>query len=63
LKNYLNDVLQELITPIRERREMFEKNKDQVKKILLDGSKKAREIASETLKDVKKAMQIDYLDL
>ena len=46
--------------PIREKRKFYEENLELVDKILSEGTKKARITASETMKDVKKAMKIDY---
>ncbi|MBR6688895.1 MAG: tryptophan--tRNA ligase [Clostridia bacterium] len=48
--------------PIRERRRYYETHKDEVKDILEKGTKKAREITKETLRQVKSAMKIDYFE-
>lgn len=63
VKRYLNEVLQEFLEPIRTKRKTFEKDLDFVYKIAFDGTKKANEITSETLKKVKKAMRINYQDM
>ncbi len=60
VKNRLADVLEVIISPIRERREYLEKNPDYVMNILKDGGERVREIARETLSEVKKAMKINY---
>ncbi len=60
IKQYLVDVLEEFLAPIRKRRAEFEKQPGLVEKILVDGTKKAREEAQKTLKDVKRAMKIEY---
>jgi tryptophanyl-tRNA synthetase len=60
LKRRLNDVLQGVLKPIRERREEFAKDPAQVMQIIKDGTTKARSVASETMVEVKKAMKIDY---
>ncbi len=60
LKNKLIDILESVISPIRERREDLSKNPDHVMDILKKGSDEAREIAGETLRLVKKAMKINY---
>lgn len=60
LKLRLNDVMQELLRPIRERREEFAKDKDAVYKMLEEGSKKAEKVAAKTLENVKEAMGINY---
>lgn len=63
VKRYLNEVLQEFLEPIRTKRKTFEKDLDFVYKIAFDGTKKANEITSATLKKVKKAMRINYQDM
>lgn len=61
-KRYLNDVLQEMLAPIRERRKELEKNIDAVKKVYIEGSKKARKVASETLKRIRKNVGVEYFN-
>ena len=60
IKRRLIDVLESVISPIRERREYLAKDPKAVMKILEDGTEKARKVAQETLKEVKRAMQIEY---
>lgn len=60
VKNFLNSVLQEELNPIYQKRKELEKDLDSIYEILKEGSKNAREIAANTLSDVKKAMKIDY---
>lgn len=60
IKNFLFNVLNSILTPIRERRAYYEKNLDLVFDILKKGSEKAKEFADATLNEVKKAMGIDY---
>ncbi len=60
IKRYLNEVLQSLLTPIRERRKEYEGNEDYILEILQAGSEKAEKIAAQTLDDVKTAMGINY---
>ena len=62
IKRFLNQVLQEEIRPIRERREELSKNIKGIYKILEDGSKKARMVAMETMQEVKRAMKINYFE-
>ncbi len=62
VKRFLYDVIEDILTPIREKRKYYEENIDLVYNILEEGSKKAKEKASETLNKVKKAMLIDYFD-
>ena len=62
VKKFLFAVLNEFLTPIRERRAYFEAHPEEVIKTLTDGTEEARRVAAETLEDVKKAMQIDYFN-
>ncbi len=62
VKKFLNQVLQEELTPIRARRKEYEKNIPEVYRILKEGSIKARKVAAQTLADVKAAMKINYFD-
>ncbi len=60
IKKFLNNILQDFIKPIRERREELQKNIEYVYDILKNGTNDAKIIANKTLKKVKKAMMIDY---
>jgi len=62
VKKFLNDILQEILEPIRTRREKFQKNIPEVYKILFEGSQKAREVAAKTTAKVKTAMGINYFE-
>ncbi|MBR3646672.1 MAG: tryptophan--tRNA ligase [Lachnospiraceae bacterium] len=62
IKKFLNNVIKEELAPIRARRAEFEKDIPAVYDILKAGSDKAREVAAQTLSEVKKAMQIDYFN-
>lgn len=62
IKNFLNNILQDLLRPIRERREKLSQNIKEVYKILEEGTKKAQECCDETLQEIKKAMKIDYFE-
>lgn len=62
VKKLLYNVLEELLTPIRERRKMFEQNIPEVYGILRKGSEEARGIAAKTLDEVREAMKINYFD-
>ena len=50
------------LKPIREKRAYYEAHPEKVDKILIEGTKKARETAKETMKKVKKAMKLDYFE-
>ncbi len=62
VKKFLNNVLQEELAPIRERRKMWEQRIPDVYDILKAGSEVAEKKAAETLHDVRAAMQINYFD-
>ena len=62
IKKFLNSVLQEELAPIRARRAEFEKDIPAVYEILRKGSDAAREVAAQTLAEVKRAMRINYFD-
>ncbi|NME83567.1 tryptophan--tRNA ligase [Clostridium sp. SM-530-WT-3G] len=60
VKRYLNEVMQAELEPIRKRREEFAKDMDSVYKMLKDGSDKAREVAAQTLSEVRNAIGLEY---
>ena len=60
IKKRLIEVLEKIIKPIRERREKLAKNPKVVMKILEKGTKVARKEAQKTMKEVRKAIKIDY---
>ncbi len=60
LKRRLTALLQDLINPIRERREYLAKNPKEIMDILEKGTQKAREYAKQTLAEAKRAMKIEY---
>ena len=62
VKKFLNNVLQEELAPIRERRKMWEQRIPDVYDILKAGTEVAEKKAAETLHDVRAAMQISYVD-
>lgn len=62
VKKFLNNVLQEELAPIRERRKMWEQRIPDVYDILKVGTEVAEKKAAETLHDVRAAMQINYFD-
>ena len=62
VKRFLNQVMQAELAPIRARRKEFEKDIPAVYDILKKGSETAREVAAQTLKDVRHAMRIDYFE-
>ena len=60
IKRYLNEVLQDYLAPIRQRREEFAKDPDFVMNMLKEGSERAERVAAGTLAEVKAAMGINY---
>ena len=62
VKRFLIAVLEETLAPMRERRRAFEQRIGEVYRMLEEGSRKARLKASATLRDVRKAMRIDYFE-
>jgi len=62
VKKFLNNIMQEELEPIRARRAEFEKDIPEIYHILKKGSDAAREVAAQTLSEVKQAMRIDYFE-
>ena len=62
VKKFLNNVLQEELRPIRERRQQWEQRLPEVYDILKTGSEKAQAKAAETLAAVRHSMRIDYFE-
>lgn len=60
IKLYLNDVLQKVLKPIRERREKFAQDPEAVYQMLQAGSAKGRQVANETLQEVRDAIGLNY---
>jgi len=56
LKVDLTDCIYKVLKPIQEERKKLIKNPEYVEKVIREGAKKAREIASQTLKEVKQKM-------
>lgn len=62
VKKFLNNVIQDELAPIRERRKEFEKDIPAVYQMLEEGSRKAKAVAAQTLAQVKRAMKINYFE-
>ena len=62
VKKFLNNVMQEELEPIRNRRKEFQKDIPYVYEVLKKGSEAARETAAQTLHEVRDAMKINYFD-
>lgn len=62
IKKVLYNILEEILSPIREKRKYYEEHLDEVYSILKEGTTKANEKANKTLKKVKKAIMIDFFE-
>ncbi|WP_297815238.1 tryptophan--tRNA ligase [uncultured Lactobacillus sp.] len=62
IKKYLNEVLEDELAPIRQRRQQFAQDPDSVYEMLIEGSKKANEVANKTLNEVRDAIGLNYFD-
>ena len=62
VKRFLNDVMQEIMEPIRTRREDYEKRKPEVFEMLRQGTLKAIEHSNVILNKVKKDIGINYFE-
>ena len=61
-KKMLNKVINRMLDPIRARRAEYEKDIPEIFNILRKGSDAAREVAAQTMDEVRKAMRIDYFE-
>ena len=59
-KKELIEAMNNFLKPIQEKRKFYEDNPEEVNKILEKGTLEAKAKAEETMKEVKKAMRIDY---
>lgn len=62
VKRFLNNIMQEFLEPIRNRRKEYEKNIPAIYAMLEKGCEDARTAAAATLDRVYKAMKINYFD-
>ena len=61
-KKFLNQILNEFLEPMRQRRHEFEQDIPEIYNILKRGTEKARETAAQTMDEVRRAMRINYFD-
>ena len=61
-KKFLNEVLQQFLEPMRQRRHEFEQDIPEVYNMLRRGTEKAREVAAQTMSEVRQDMRIDYFN-
>ena len=62
-KQLITTALDQLIEPMRERRSYYAARPKVVEDILLSGTKRAREIAQETMSEVREAMGLNYFSI
>lgn len=62
-KKNLAQVINSLLEPMRERRVPYQNNPALIDDILREGTRKARNVAIETMKEVKAAMHLDYFTI
>lgn len=62
VKKFLNNIMQETLEPIRNRRKELERDIPAIYDVLKKGSDAARETAAQTLSEVKSAMRINYFE-
>lgn len=60
LKRRLNEHLQALLEPVRQRRQHFAADRGEVMNVLRRGTEKARQVASRTVSEVKSALGLHY---
>ena len=61
-KKQLASNIIEFLRPMREKRAYYEAHPEIIDKILIEGTKKAKEEASKTVKKINKAMKLDYFE-
>ena len=61
-KKFLNNVLNRIMEPMRVRRHEFEQDIPEIFNILKKGTEQAREVAAQTMDEVRRAMRIDYFN-
>ena len=60
VKEKLFKALNTFLEPIRQRREQFASKPDRVREIIVEGTRKGRAVAQETMREVRSAMKISY---
>ena len=61
-KKFLNQILNNMLEPIRQRRHEYEQDIPEIYNILKKGTEQAREVGAQTMSEVRHAMRIDYFD-
>jgi tryptophanyl-tRNA synthetase len=60
VKTRLEECLQEIIAPIRERRQQLEKDRAYIVQVLKEGTERARDVAERTVSEVKSVLGLNY---
>lgn len=63
IKNFLFNIINNELKPIRERRKLLEENPEYLDKVLIEGTRKAKEVADKNLLELKEAIGINYFDI
>ena len=61
-KKELAENINKFLEPIREKRRYYEEHPEEVDKILMEGTAKARQVAQATMKKVRESMKLNYFD-
>ena len=61
-KKFLNNVINNMLEPMRQRRHQWEQDIPGIYEILKKGTEQARETAAQTMDEVRRAMRIDYFN-
>ena len=61
-KKFLNNVINKMLEPMRQRRHQWEQDIPGIYEILKKGTEQARETAAQTMDEVRHAMRIDYFN-
>ena len=61
-KKFLNEVLNKILEPMRQRRAELETDIAEIQNILKRGTEQAREVGAQTMDEVRRAMRIDYFN-
>lgn len=62
VKKFLNNIIQTELEPIRTRRKAWEQKPEEIYEILKKGTAEAKEVAAQTLLNVRNSMKINYFD-
>jgi tryptophanyl-tRNA synthetase len=62
VKQRLFAALENFLEPLRERRALYEAKPERVREIVLEGTRRARAVAQETMSEVRTAMKIAYFE-